>query len=326
MKAIAQAITDAWAAPQRTWLRGSKGRKLRRWILKFHDPAVRYVVDGFELELPFSHMLPVYRRECPRYDTALARLARAAAASLPGGGAILDVGANVGDSAATLRSACDWPILCVEGEPKFSAYLRANAPRIGGALVLEQVYLGAEDAVLEARAVSDKGTSRLETSGGERIEVVSLKTLLARHPELPTLRLVKVDTDGFDWPILEAGLDTLVPLRPILFYECDAKFYPEGWDPRPLWRRLAAAGYQRLVAYENTGELHSVADAADEVALANLLAYLRLRKGAKYLDICAFHDADAALADAFIRSELAHFGVELPSGSGQGARWASSPS
>ncbi len=316
MRGIAQAITDALAAPPgtRSLLRGSTGKKLRRWILRAHDPTVLYRVQGIEIELPFSHELPNHRRHYTHYDTALARLAQVGA-SVHLDGTILDVGANVGDSAALFRGGCGWPILCVEGEPRFFAYLKRNAQRVGGRVVLEQAFLGPEDGFVEARPVSRRGTARLEVSPGERLPILSLRTLLARHPDLPPLRIVKVDTDGYDWPILEAGLPTLGELRPALFYECDQAFYPAGWDPRPLWRRFAEAGYRTLVAYENTGELFCIADARDEVDLATLVAYPRVRKGS-YLDVCAFHDSDAAFARAFIDSELGRLEVTLPTSAG----------
>lgn len=311
MATIAQAITDAWGLPGRArpGLGARIGNKLRRRVVKFYDPPVRFRVGKADLQLPFSHELPYYRWAHPLYDTALERLARAAAAHHPDG-TILDIGANVGDSAALFRAGCEYALLCVEGDPRFARHLESNASRIGGRVIVERAFVGAHDGFVAARAVSrGGGTARLQPAGDARTPVLSAATLLARHADLPPLRIVKVDTDGFDWAILEAGLDVWAERRPVLFFECDPVFYEPEWDPRPLLRRLASIGYGTLLAYQNTGELVGAVDLSDARAVTSLHGWLRGRRGAAYLDLCTFHRTEARLADGFVESEFEAVGV-----------------
>ena len=87
-----------------------------------------------ELELPLSHELPFYQHDHPRYDRQLGAIA----AEL--GGPVVDIGANVGDTAAAIRAESDVPILCVEGDPAFFALLERNARAIGG-VELERAFV-----------------------------------------------------------------------------------------------------------------------------------------------------------------------------------------
>ncbi len=253
--------------------------------------------------MPFSHELPYLQFSHPEYDSVLTRLARQLAAAYETG-TLLDVGANVGDSAARLRAGCDFPILCVEGDPYYSSFLRSNAERIGGRVVIEEIYVGGEDEIIQARGVRVRGTSRLEASGGSSQQIVSLRALLRNHRDLPPLRLVKSDTDGFDWAIMEGGLPIWQELHPVLLFECDPVFYPDGWDPRPLLRRLSGAGFRTLLAYENDGQFLTALDTRDERAIEALYAFLVARRGRSYLDVCIFHEADAAIAEAFRSAEV----------------------
>lgn len=308
---LADSVAAAVLRPrgQRGLMPRCLARRLRKLLVRWGDPLVRYRHFGFELELPLSHQLPVYRQRHPEYDTPLERLARAVGAAYPAG-TVVDIGANVGDSAALVRAAAPHlAVLCVEGDPGYAALLRRNVARLPGTFAVESALVGAADGEVSGKVVTAKGTGRLDAAAGGTMPTLTLATLIARHPELPPVRLVKIDTDGFDWPVLEASAPALARLRPVLFVECDARFYPEGWDPRPLLRRLADAGYGPCVAFENTGEFHATFDLPDAAALVSVAGTLRARRGSAYLDLAVFPNGEGALASAFVASELRRLGL-----------------
>ncbi len=84
-----------------------------------------YVLDGSPILLPEGHMLPIIRVDHPHYAANVARLARSLRAKY-GDLAILDIGANIGDTVAILRREVDSPILCIEGSQTFMPFLKAN--------------------------------------------------------------------------------------------------------------------------------------------------------------------------------------------------------
>jgi FkbM family methyltransferase len=211
----------------------------RRALVRLGDPVVTYRVGSVAIELPLSHELPFYRHAHPLYDTRIGTLA----AEL--GGPVVDVGANVGDTAAAIRARTDVPVLCVEGDERFFALLERNAARLGD-VELERAFV---DAPERGRVERAAGTARV-VAGDGALRSRTLGDVLASHPRFAAPALVKLDTDGMDVPIVLANLELLARLRPVLFLEYDPHL---GAAPE-VFSRLAAAGYGEAEWYENTGE------------------------------------------------------------------------
>jgi hypothetical protein len=184
------------------------------------------------------------------------------------------VGANVGDTAALVRAETDVPILCIEGDERFFALLERNAARIGS-VELEHAFV---EAPARGRIVREAGTARI-VEGDDALSAKPLARILEEHPRFVRPALVKLDTDGMDVPIIEANLELLARLRPVLFFEYDPHL---GAGPA-IFDRLREAGYARAEWYENTGKL------AATVPLPEHLhdAYVG-HGGARYADVCVF--------------------------------------
>ncbi|HAZ47443.1 MAG TPA: hypothetical protein DDW76_13245 [Cyanobacteria bacterium UBA11369] len=77
-----------------------------------------YQIGRYQIILPSDHLLDAYQSTWLRYDKALGYIAHAIFEKYPKSSAI-DIGANVGDSAALIRQYSDIPVLCIEGNPNF---------------------------------------------------------------------------------------------------------------------------------------------------------------------------------------------------------------
>ena len=234
---------------------------LRRLLVRLGDPLVRWPVAGIELLLPLSHELPFYRHDHPLYDRAVGRIAAEA------GGPVVDIGANVGDTAAEIRSRSGVPILCVEGDDRFFALLQRNAPALAP-VELEHSFV---DAPALARVERSAGTARV-VEGGRPVRAKSLAHILEAHEAFAEPALVKIDTDGYDVPIVLANLELLERTKPVLFFEYDPHL---GATPR-VFEELRAIGYRRLDVYENTGEHVRSVDLPGDMHDG----------GARYADVC----------------------------------------
>ncbi len=246
---------------------------LRRALVRTWDPLLTWRIGDADLLLPLSHELPFYRHDHPLYDRPIGVVAAEV------GGPVVDVGANVGDTAAEIRSRTGVPILCIEGDDRFFALLAENAPRLGG-VELEHAFV---DAPRNARVERGAGTVRLVRpsnsllQGREALRSKPLARILEEHPAFREPALLKLDTDGMDVPIVLANLDLLAHARPVLFFEYDPHL---GATP-DVFERLREIGYRRLDVYENTGEL------AQSVDLPGAIhdEYTG-HAGARYADVC----------------------------------------
>jgi len=225
-------------------------------------------VGNSELLLPLSHELPFYRHDHPLYDRAIGRIAAEAA------GPVVDIGANVGDTAAEIRSRSSVPILCVEGDDRFFTILSRNAPQLEP-VELEHTFV---DAPAHGRVERGAGTARI-LAGDGALRSKPLARVLEEHPSFSEPALVKLDTDGMDIAIILANLDLLARTRPVLFFEYDPHL---GAAPE-VFERLRDIGYRRMHVYENTGEhvrtVELPGDIHDE--------YVG-HAGARYADVCVY--------------------------------------
>jgi len=194
-------------------------RHIRLTFLRVSDPVIVYDVMGSYLLMPFSHQLPYILQFLPEYTMNVARGARHVQAKYPSM-SIVDIGANVGDTLAIIRNAVNSPVLCIEGEARFFALLERNA-RTFDDVQLEQAFVGDPEATSRFDVQSAGGTAQLSaSSSGSAVAFRTLSSILHDHHAFEqTFRLLKIDTDGFDVPILLGSLELLRSRHPVIFFE-----------------------------------------------------------------------------------------------------------
>ncbi|GAA1503887.1 FkbM family methyltransferase [Nocardioides humi] len=214
-------------------------------------PVVRQV-QGVELVLPWSHRLPDYAAWGPLYGQNLVELARLLAASEPL--TVLDVGANVGDSAVQILNAADGQVLCIEADRAYLEFLHRNVDRDARIHVVEAL-LTVDGGDSGTTAVRTGGTTRfVEGASGDAMPTVSPASLRADHPAFDRLRLVKSDTDGYDVQLVPAVAEAWADSRPVLFFEYDPYLTRlADLDPEAVWPSLSGLGYEYVAVWDNGG-------------------------------------------------------------------------
>jgi FkbM family methyltransferase len=291
-------------------------------VLRWRDPVIETTVFGVPLLLPLSHELPRHLRNHPEYSSSLARLAAALELDEPEA-CVIDIGANVGDSAALIRSTSTLPVLCVEGDPVFTPLLAHNLRRIADC-EFEPSYVATHDRAAhrdrrdggEAPPLMTidrhDGTARLlpTTASPEpapdRLTIEPLAAILKRRPRFRRPGLVKIDTDGNDVAILRAAAALLAEVQPVLYFELDPvlTLAATGYDGSDVFELLGGLGYDDVVVYLNTGPL-LLASTVDNPALGDLVRSLGRPGGIEYVDVAAFPTSRRSLAAAFVDAERA---------------------
>ena len=274
-----------------------------------------YRVGRYDLVLPGDHALDRYQQTWRRYDTALGYIAKLVFTKYPDSAAI-DVGANVGDSVALIRSYAEVPVLCIEGSPAFVSYLRGNTSRLANIDILE-CFVGTEGAAVDVgQLASARGTTsvvgatRTDPAAGADAPMRSLETILRDHPRYASAKLLKIDTDGFDFAILRTSSEMLARTMPVVHFEYDVCFRPDGEaESIAAITTLVKAGYVHFVVYDNFGNFMSSfsSGVADRFGDFNTcLLSNRVKSGTPaiyYLDVCAFVGPDRDLFDQLVTLE-----------------------
>ena len=274
--------------------------RLSRLILRFGDPVLQHKIGATTISLPFSHRLPLYLSWFPTYDRALPRLAARIAAKYPDS-PIIDVGANVGDTAAMLRAAVASPILCIEGDAVFRNLLASNASRIGNVEVLA-AYVGDSPGSIQAASQRKGGTATLVPTSSE-LSIVRLDDICKGR--FAQAKLLKSDTDGYDAKVLRGAEGLLKQARPVLFFEyAPDMLESKGDDPLEVFSFLESLGYTSAIVWDNFGRLLTDVKLSEHRRLRMLASYYRGRVDQQYCDLAVFYGADEALCDDVLEAEI----------------------
>ncbi len=178
-------------------------------------------ISSYELTLPPSHLLPSLQSENKNYDryflSFLADL-RLEVTRIQ----VIDVGANVGDTALAIISVIpEARVVAVEGSPFFLKFLNKNTEPYDNVTVIPK-FVAVGDALLSYE--SDGSTGNLKPNS-KKINMashsfVSVKELLSRT-SIEDFVIWKTDTDGHDISILMHNFTELTKSCSILWFEYD---------------------------------------------------------------------------------------------------------
>ena len=172
----------------------------------------------------------------------------------------------------------------------------------------ENVFISAMGGALDGAVQTNGGTATIETGSASSTTILTetLSTVLDRHADFDRPRFVKIDTDGFDCPILSGELDLLSRVRPVLFFEYDPAYDAVSLS---IFDELRAIGYASILIYDNSGDYMLHCSLGDRSLLEDIHGYYTGRGHARYCDVCVFHAIDSDVAELAAASERSASGA-----------------
>lgn len=282
------------------------------------DGSIRsFRLGGFDIRMP-AHTFGSYSYH-EWLNTEIGRLAAAVHERYPEM-ICIDVGANVGDTAAIIRGACPAPILCVEGDPQVARLLAENTAPLGDVRIVSS-YLGEESG--ERRVIIDKAgwnSTLMPAEGGEGGVAVRFTTLdeVVDAADHSRVKLIKVDVEGYERRVLRGARRILGEGRPAVLFEHNrAALDAIGEDGAEIFADLRDLGYRSILFWDandrfllpaSLDEMETVADLHEYVAFAGD----RQLGAIIYLNACAFHRDDDDLAARCLAAERALIRARRP--------------
>ena len=248
-----------------------------------------YGIGRFSIELSPGHALHHYQSVHPFYDKFPLFITK----YLPGGTDVIQVGANVGDTLASMVTGnSSLNFFCIEADSGFFDFLRTNIETMHTFCKFEVEAINKMVAQeinfksLEGSSGTKKGVEA--TPGDDLLETVSLDKLFESR-EMRNVSLLMVDVDGFDFDVIKSAQKIIEQSSPILYFEVMP--LNEGTTEKylELMENLELSGYLHWSVFDNFGNL-MLNDVTREVA-AQVLTYSLLQNLAKgtrsiyYLDI-----------------------------------------
>jgi FkbM family methyltransferase len=221
--------------------------------------------------------------------------------------AVIDVGANVGDTACIIKSAENIPLLCIEGDGVAFGFLQKNIAQFEHTTA-HQLFLGEKTETISADIEKSGWNLTLKpgtTVSARTVKLNSLDDFLATQPNQVAFKLLKIDTEGFDCSIIRGAMNYVRNVFPVITFEYNrGNMDAIGELGLPTLSMLQAAGYSRVVFHDQEGRFLLTTTLADNLLVKDLHDYADCVEGRiGYLDITVFHSKDADLAEAFVESE-----------------------
>lgn len=265
-----------------------------RWLVRSLRPHrwVTREIRGVEMAMPWSHRLPDYAKADPAYGQNLNDLAALMGSHAGRSINVLDVGANIGDSALLLLAHAPARVLAVEPDEVYLPFLKHNV-RGRADIIVEPSLLVVDPSSSGRRAVRRGGTAAYveDATSASTPQVMTVAELRTAHPEFGELDLVKSDTDGYDVRLVPEIAGIWAESRPVLFFEYDHRLSRQaGLDPVNVWGELEKLGYAECAIWDNGGHpLHRLT-LADAAALA---VTTDPQSPQLFWDVAAVHEEDA---------------------------------
>lgn len=261
-----------------------------------------YRIGAVEIEVPPSFCLPRFQAEHRLYDRFLPVLAEC----LDRDSTVVDVGANIGDTAIAMMQKCQNPFVCIEASDLFASYLIRNIQRLPererGRLQVIQKFVGTGGISGELK-LAEGGTATLSVAADSaQVTHVALDLLVKPGADIG---VIKVDTDGFDFDVISSAEKTLGDSEPILFWENEVRerFQLEGFVR--MMQVLRTKGYTHFWVFDNFGNLMLSETGIDEVCSLNEYVYsMNQSKSTRtiyYVDVLATTDRRLSVAKSAIQ-------------------------
>jgi FkbM family methyltransferase len=277
-------------------------------LLLGSDDHILYRVGTHNISLPAGHELPKYQEAHRLYD----RFPLILGEVLPTTDLIVDVGANVGDTAAAFCNTAGRRIVCVEGSRRFFGLLEENARmlrRHGHEITCVNAIIGLPGISGEIREGTSSGELVLTKDGRQTQSLDDVISPLLQSDS--RIILIKTDTDGMDGSILRSGERTLRQHEPLLFWENEIKTPNDVSAYSVAFEMLDDIGYNRFSIFDNFGNLIFETSAIDH--LRSLIRYvLRMHQHQStttfpYFDVFASTNRFAELHEISISRFMRHY-------------------
>ncbi len=223
---------------------------------------------------------------------------------------VIDVGANVGDTACIIQTAEEVPVLCIEGDDQSFAFLQKNLAQLKN-VTAHKLFLAEKTGALAVSFEKTGWNTTLNPSAAqatESIKVVRLDEFIVTQPAWENFKLLKIDTEGFDCSIIRGATNYLRQVSPVLFFEYNRENMDAIGEPGlDTLFMLAKLGYSRIVFHDSKGRFLESATLADRDLIKDLHDYADGPNGEiYYYDITLFHESDTDMAMMYLEAERAH--------------------
>jgi FkbM family methyltransferase len=223
------------------------GRKYRNW--RYSNQEIIKIKHGsYDILVPQKHPIIEFKISQPYRDLCVGISAKYISMKYPSG-TIIDIGANIGDTALILASYSKNDLILVEASDYFFDILEQNITQL-------------PNKVTAIKSLISDGTN----ANGFFVHWGGTASFIEKnegYSKLPTKRLsdianhnvcfIKTDTDGYDFKILADSLEYLALAHSAILFENQIRTTEDLSSSNDLLLRLMEIGYLYFIVWDDPG-------------------------------------------------------------------------
>ncbi len=194
--------------------------KLNTFGASKSDKVFEVKVGNYTISIPGNNEQISLYKYSPDANSQMARLAELIYNKYQNS-SMIDIGANVWDTIAVVRSKTNIPIIAIEGDDFSFSFLKKNANQFKNVYILNQ-FLGEEKKEVKVTVEKEGWNNTIIPSDVGTISI-SFKTLdeviIDSNLQTQEIKLLKIDTEGFDTIILRGCNNTIQKTNPVIYFE-----------------------------------------------------------------------------------------------------------
>ena len=221
---------------------------------------------------------------------------------------VVDVGANVGDTLASMVEKNPYIYyISIEADDFFYSYLTKNISRMRQSvanLKIDTIKCLVGSKIFKATLSGNASTKHAVIGVEGSYNSQSLDKLLLRK-KISNLRLLKSDVDGFDYDVLNSSMATIKKFSPLIFVECDYINEKQKNSYIETLKIIKKNNYNDWIIFDNFGEI--VLRTTDFNLVIQLFDYVWRQKTKKgvatiyYFDILIAKKKESSFLNSVIR-------------------------
>ena len=267
-------------------------------------------IGNFEISIPDRHILVGLQASQPFRDGGLGLAAKHLSKKYPDK-TMIDIGANIGDTAAMIATHALNPLVLVEPSDYFFSFLEKNVTRFPNKTTLVNGFVN-DGTAIKGSLHHWLGTAEVLPASDSLLAEKSI-----RLDELSPrdVCLIKTDTDGYDYKIVSAGMDYIAVQKCAVFIEVQVKNTDETVEACCMFKSLSQNGFNRFLVWDDAGWLVLTSD--DVNILIDLVYYLdsiarfHTRQSIYNYDVLCLHENDSDIATSIVTDHHAAVGSNI---------------
>lgn len=249
------------------------------YVPKTNKPVI-INIGKYRIEMPGNNVQRSNYIIFPDLNALLGRLASAIYFKYSGMAAI-DIGANVGDTIAVIKSVVNIPVVGIEGDDISFDYLTKNIQQFSNVSIIK-AFLGEKPETITANFSSVGWNTTISPSekGTDQVSIRTLNDVISNEIRKDlNYKLLKSDVEGFDTIVLRGAAQIIKRYKPVLFFEYNRTIMKRnGEEGLSTIFSFRDFGYDKIVFFDHMGTLLLFTSLANKEVITHLHEYISSEK------------------------------------------------